>query len=455
MTSVSKDTLVKLITWLMRLCVGAVFIFSGFVKAIDPWGTIYKVSDYLAALHFDVWPSLTVAGVFFLCAYEFLIGVFLFTGSYRRSSPWMAALLMLFMTPLTLWIAISNPVPDCGCFGDALILSNWATFWKNILLCCALIWLCKFNQRASCAVTPYLQWLEFAASAAFILIILYQGFENQPLLDFRQYPVGSKLVADNVADNEADDDAQYEFIYKKGEVFKSFSEDDELPDEADGWEFVERKEAAGFQEKRGKEAVGNSEKVSDFQIWNNANTSEVTDSVLRRESRYIIAVMPDLGKVSIATSWVLNAMNEWCLNRNIEMIAVVSATDAQLAEWEDLSMPDYPVYRAEDTQLKELVRGNPAVVYVDEGEIKWKNSLQALDADLFADGSKAKDATYFMPRLHEMLNKLIVIFLSITAVLVMLSLTTRLKYRQAHNLHPIKALKQHAHDAKRGEVSEQ
>ena len=122
---------VKFITWFLREITGAVFVFSGFTKAVDPWGTLYKIEDYLGVMGLDIWPSIVKVGAFTLCAVEFIIGILLCFGTFRRTVCWGAAAIMCFMLPLTLWIAIYDPVPDCGCFGDALVISNWATFWKK------------------------------------------------------------------------------------------------------------------------------------------------------------------------------------------------------------------------------------------------------------------------------------------------------------------------------------
>ena len=124
----------RLLTVLMRLTVGGVFIFSGFTKGVDPWGTYYKISDYLGAMGLGEWTGTALLLAAALAALEFMLGVAIAVGAYRRSAPWVALLVMLVMTPLTLWLAVTGAVPDCGCFGDALHMSNWATFGKNILL---------------------------------------------------------------------------------------------------------------------------------------------------------------------------------------------------------------------------------------------------------------------------------------------------------------------------------
>ncbi|MDE6298326.1 MAG: DoxX family membrane protein, partial [Muribaculaceae bacterium] len=147
------------LTWILRIFVGGVFMFSGLTKAIDPWGTLYKVEDYLQVMGLDIWPNLKLVGVFGLCAIEFLTGIFILAGCFRRSAAIMAAVIMAFMLPFSLWIAIDDPVADCGCFGDAFIISNWATFWKNVVISSAILWLIKNNKKCRWLVTPALQWI--------------------------------------------------------------------------------------------------------------------------------------------------------------------------------------------------------------------------------------------------------------------------------------------------------
>lgn len=126
----------EVIANISRFILAAAFIFSGFVKAVDPLGFQYKVQDYLAAFGMASWfPSFfPLLGGIALSAIEFSIGIFLFFGVRRTVASTLALMLMSFMTPLTLYLAIFNPVSDCGCFGDAWVLTNWETFIKNVLL---------------------------------------------------------------------------------------------------------------------------------------------------------------------------------------------------------------------------------------------------------------------------------------------------------------------------------
>lgn len=356
------------VTWLIRVITGAVFIFSGFAKAVDPWGTLYKMEDYLAAMGIHLWPNLVVVGAFVLCAIEFLLGVFILFGCFRKGTAVASLLLMCFMLPLTLWIACFDPVDDCGCFGDALVLSNWATFWKNVALTAMIGWLVVYNRRCKALVTPALQWIAFVASGLFIILIELIGYEYQPLIDFRPYKVGTMLCGDMMADSEEPD---YVFVYSKDGVEKEFSVDS-LPDEADGWVFVDRK------------VTGDKQMTDDsdgFHVWE--GDEDVSEEVLYPEGKRILLLMPDLGNVTIATTWKINSLHDWASSQGIDMVAAVAGSKEAIANWEDLSMPEYPIYTADDTSIKELVRGNPALVYTENGVIKWKRTLKALNVDDF------------------------------------------------------------------------
>ena len=128
-----KDSVKSKIVVAARILLGLVFVFSGYVKAVDPLGSTYKIQDYMAAMGLDFFAPIALVIGIGLAAFEFLIGVCLVLGTNLKSTSILAFVMMCFMTPLTLWIAIADPVTDCGCFGDALVISNWQTFWKNIV----------------------------------------------------------------------------------------------------------------------------------------------------------------------------------------------------------------------------------------------------------------------------------------------------------------------------------
>lgn len=411
---------IEIITWIIRLVAGSVFMFSGFAKAIDPYGTLYKVDAYLASMSLDIWPNLELVGVFALCAAEFLVGVFILTGCFRRSTAIIAAIIMAFMLPLTLWIAVSDPVDDCGCFGDALVISNWATFWKNVALTAAIAWLVVYNKKCHWLVTPALQWIAFVATSIFIVVIELFGYISQPLIDFRPYKQGEPII--DFENQATAEEPQFIFIYEKDGIRKEFRDTDVLPEESEGWEFVDRKELPHQQPKASTAENGKS-----LRIWDKTGEEDVTEEAIDEKGMELLVMMPNLKEVSPATTWKLNSLYEWSIKNNVFMAAVVSGTPDEIDEWEDLSMASYPIFTADDTQIKEVVRGNPAVVYLVHGKIEWKSSLAAINIDDFLSPGTSSDAMTFGTDNMRILRNCLYTYLTIMAVLVFLSFTPAMK----------------------------
>ena len=354
-------------TWLLRIVCGGLFIFSGFVKAIDPWGTIFKVEEYIGAFGFPLPFALLRLFVFGLCAVEFVVGCFLALGCFRKSCPVFAGIIMVFMLPLSLWIALENPVADCGCFGDALSISNWATFWKNVILSAGIVWLVKYNLNGICLISPAFQWLAVVASGIFIVLIELVGFFYQPLIDFRDYPQGATLFAD---EDGYDDHGL--------EVFDIDSGDD------------------------------------------------MNAEALSPEGKELVVMIPKVSMVSPATTWKLNSLYEWAEENGVKMIGVVSGSREEIEQWEDLSMASYPIFLADDSAIKEVVRGNPGIVYLDKGKVVWKTTLNAIDIDDFLGPEVSGDASTFARDNTRFLRNCILSYLLFMAFLIFISFTPRM-----------------------------
>lgn len=411
---VVRLTIVPL-TWLARLLAGGTFIFSAIAKGVDPWGTIYMMEDYLGAMHLNIPTGLEIAGSFILIMLEFLTGISILLGCFRRSAPIMLAAFMLLFTPLTLWIAIKDPVPDCGCFGEAIVLSNWATFWKNIALCLLTIWLIRFNSRCRCLIHPYIQWLSTVVSGTFIAIISFIGYFYQPLLDFRPYKVGTHIV-NYRQDTEAEPD--FLFIYEKNGQMKEFSVDDELPDEEDGWKFVERKE---IESSAPSTESSEADSSKNLRIWDKSGENDLTEEVAPAQGKEIFLLMPNLKEVSTSSTWQINSLYDWAKKNDIKMVAIVGGGSKEIAEWEDLSLAAYPIYTADDTHIKEVARGNPAVVYTEGGIIKWKSTLRALKTEDFMAPDTSSDPMAFAHDDSATFRNLCQLYIALMAVLIFLS----------------------------------
>lgn len=370
----------RLLTVLMRITVGGVFIFSGFTKGVDPWGTYYKITDYLNAMGLEGWAGTALFLAVAIAALEFMLGVALAVGAYRRSAPWLALLVMLVMTPLTLWLAVTGAVPDCGCFGDALHMSNWATFGKNILLLLGIIYLLFFNTTVRGVYGPAVQWMVMALSFAFVMAVAYFGYFTQPLIDYRPYPIGTRLVNTTSLSDSDEGEDDFIFIYSRDGKEQEFTIDS-LPDEEDGWEYVTRYHA---RRPRGKVIMQTGNNEDGIAILDSEG-NDVTIDVLADSRNTLLLLFPDLASVGVVNSFALNELNDAAQVTDVDVIGLTPATAEQIEQWQDISMASYPIYNMDDSELKMIARGNPAVVYLEDGVISWKRTLGSLDSVTMPD----------------------------------------------------------------------
>lgn len=397
----------------LRWVVGAVFIFSGLVKGIDLWGVIYKVTDYINAFGWD-WalPYVGVVAVMMPLA-EFTIGFLLFIGSFRRVAVWLALAIMAFMLPLTAYVAIYDPVADCGCFGDALVISNIVTFWKNVVITLALCFLLWKNATVRSLYGPAVQWLTVVFPVVYLLVIMAVGFYEQPLIDFRPYKAGTYIIGDN----EGGLDAEYSFIYEKNGHRQRFSLYD-LPDTT--WTFVNREESV-------PDSVAGDGKVVNQLVFFDGDY-DVASEVLPLEGDVVLLLIPDLASVNVSSTFMINEMYDSLSESGIMMICLIGGSDSDIDEWREISMADYPVYKMDDTMVKTIARGNPALVRVSDGRILWKQAMEAVNADdVQSVEDPAGDAMRFLIGLSVFLLLVMTALLVVNRTLLLIKFTIRLK----------------------------
>lgn len=356
--------LTRIAVWVARLIVGGTFVVSGMTKMVDLYGSINKFNDYFAAWGLtDTFPEgLVLIAAASLATAEFLTGFTLATGSMRRTSAVCASAIMAFMLPLTAYIWIASPVADCGCFGEWLIISNAATFWKNVVLSALCVFLLMRNRRAACLFAPWVQWIQIAVAVAYCGFIGMVGYAEQPLLDFRPYPVGSSLTDDSA------DNADQVYVYRRtaNGALLEFSPYD-LPDDDSGLEFVEVRSASAA-------SSGATDRV--FSILDPNSGENITDSVVAAESEQLFLLIPNLDAADVGISYNANE-----LASRTSLIMLTDATPDEIARWRDLSMADYPIYAADARTLKTVARGKTALVMTRGGEIRWKRTLQSVDPE--------------------------------------------------------------------------
>lgn len=341
--------------WTLRAVVGALFIYSGFVKLIDLWGFIFKLEEYLNVWGMVLPRSVNLIAALLLSTTEFVAGAMLLTGCYKRTAVWCLTAMMCVMLPLTAYIYIADPVSDCGCFGEALKISNGATLLKNIVLTAMLVYLCIYNHRVKQHLfIPDVQWIPLVASCWFAIELGLTCYNVQPLIDFRQYPEGTPLLGE-------DDTAPIQFIYTDGTENRVFTSD-ALPTDT-VWQFVERVEP---------EEVASSGQFTVFD-----NDDDVTEEVIDREGKQFLLVIPELIRADVSYTYFINDLVRLCRKHGIDFIALIATDPESINAWIDFSLADYPCYSADDTQLKELARGNMSLVYLEDGIIKWKRTVSS------------------------------------------------------------------------------
>ena len=357
--------------WVLRVAIGATFVMSGFVKMIDLWGFIFKLEEYLAIWHISQPRTIVFMMALLVSGYEFVLGALMMMGCYKRTTAWGLTLMMMVMLPLTAWIWITDPVSDCGCFGEFWVISNGATFAKNLVITAALVYLIARSHRVKMALfNPSIQWVVGAWLSLYIICIGLYGYNIQPMLDFRSFPIGGAPVASSITDGNDDADEAFEFIYEKDGQRKTFSIDN-LPDSS--WTFIDRAPADDAEPL--SELAASSGDLAVF----DADGNDVTSEVIIPDGEELILVIPEPVRADISFTYSINEMYEYADSIGIPMVALLGTDARGVERWIDWAMAEYPCYTADDTQLKELARGTMSVVFLKDGIPAAKISVGAID----------------------------------------------------------------------------
>lgn len=354
-----KFLLFKTCVWLARIVVGLTFVVSGWAKAVDPWGFIYKIEDYLTVWSIDVAREITLTGAISLSVAEFITGVLIVTGCWRRLSVMVAAGFMTVMLPLTAYIAIADPVPDCGCFGDFIIISNTATFLKNIVLFALVIYLLKYNTRVKGLYRHSLQWQTVAVSLVFVVTVSFIGYRYQPVVDFRPFKTGSVFPPAS-----AEDYPDVIFVYSKDGEEREYNIDN-LPDST--WTFVSRIDRTTTED-------------NSFAVFDGYD--DVT-GLLVSDKPLLLLVVNDPGAGYLYRSRLVMQFAALIEREGGEMVAILAADADGVEKWRNLAAIDTDIFTADDTSLKMLARGDTALVYIVDGHIVWKRNIASFSPDLF------------------------------------------------------------------------
>ena len=347
---------------LCRVLFALTFIISGILKLLDPVGTGLIVKEYLDFLHLDFLESVAVHLGMALSTLEFVIGICVLSGLRIRFMAWVALILTAVFTALTLYLMLYNPISDCGCFGEAIHLTNTQTFLKNVVLLVLAILIFLGRKRATRLAPAWLEWLFIGIFAILALSVAIRALATIPQVDFTAYRVGNSL--DELAQ---ENQARYEttFLYTKDGKTREFTLDN-LPD--DSWTYLDSKTVQ----------VGGSTKMAqvDFQLEQMQ------------------------GPVLAITVYSPEALTREHLDR------IDQFRKAALLQGHEVVLygPSGDYVIADRKSLMTLNRSNGGAVYFNDGTIvaKWAN-VELPEADLAAVLDEDPDVVILRHRIREQL----------------------------------------------------
>lgn len=346
----------------IQIILGLLFMFSGFVKGVDPMGTAYRIEDYFAAFQTEWANPLALFLSFIMNASEFVLGALLLLNIKPKITIWLVVLMMILFTITTINDAINNPVPDCGCFGDAIILSNWQTFYKNLVID-ALILILLLNSSRLKAFFQNLTELSLAGA----VIVLFLGFEyynyaNLPVIDFMPWKVGNKAIPDNPQP------IKYYLSYQNkstGEIKEYLSPDYPYNDSVwvANWQFVNQR-------------VENPNKVPGMDLAIiDMNGTDVTSGYLENPDYYFFAVAWDLNSSSKSALKTINGLYQKAESNNLSFIVLTASLPEEIEKIKsENSLSDgLEFFNSDDVILKTMVRANPGLMLMKDGQViaKW------------------------------------------------------------------------------------
>ena len=358
----------------LSLVLAFTFTFSGVTKLIDPYGTAYKIEDYASAMglaHFlPSFVALVMSVALSVC--EFTVGVLLLFGVRRRTSIGLIFIFLLLATPLTLYLAVANPIADCGCFGDAVVLTNWQTFFKNLVLLFIAVAVWRGRRRIFRFISESNQWTLSLYTWVFALCFACHNIYYLPVIDFRPYHIG----ADIRTQWTQGDGTSYKtfFIMEKDGERKEFTLEN-YPDST--WTLVD-----SYTVKDGAESPRGG--VQDFTVISMETGEDITASVLADGGYTFLLVAPYMEKADDGVMDRLAAIYEYSQDRGCPFYCLTSSGMEEVLKWQDITGAEYPFCQSDATLLKTMVRSNPGLVLLCDGVVvgKWPSTQLPSEKEL-------------------------------------------------------------------------
>jgi len=396
-----------MLRFISRILTGLLFIFSGLVKAVDPVGGAIKFKDYFDAFGLEFLNGTVLPLAILLSTFEFVIGFHLLVGIRLKQSSVIAYFMILFFTALTLVLAVFNPVSDCGCFGDAIKLDNWSTFFKN-LITLPFTWILYRNRNNFKEMLPAWRINSLTLiSVVFAAGISVYSYRNLPLLDFRPYKTGANIPdAMKIPEGAPQPEYKTTFILEKDGVRKEFDEKN-YPYSDTSWLFIDSKTELikeGYQPP-----------ISDFYITNKQG-NDVTKKILTSEAPLFLMIAPDVSGLNAKKISGLAKLSDKCRRKGIDFYCVTSSLYDDIIKFEMKQSPMFNYLFADDVLLQTIIRSNPGLVVLKNGTILAKYSYVNTPSTKITDNT----LSYILKEKSEQSEKYTVIILILLLIVITL-----------------------------------
>ena len=357
-----------------RAIIALTFIFSGFTKAVDPIGTQYKIHDYLQAWGMEAWNAdwLTMTASLLLSTVEFLTGMMFLFAIRRRLMSKVALALTAVMTLITLWIYVADPISDCGCFGDAVKLTNGETLAKNIVLLAATATAARWPLDMMRLLSPTTQWIVINYTALFILAVSGYSLYYLPQFDFRPYHVGADIRKGmEIPEGAEQPEFETTFILEKDGQRKEFTLEN-YPDST--WTFIDSRTV---ETKKGYVPP-----IHDFSITTNDETGEdsedLTEEIVGDKGYTLLLISPHLEQADDIHFDEINRLYDYATEHGYRFLCLTASTRKAIGKWRDRTGAEYRFANTDEITLKTMIRSNPGLMLMHDGRIEGKWSHNAL-----------------------------------------------------------------------------
>ncbi|NSW46253.1 MAG: DoxX family protein [Bacteroidales bacterium] len=363
----------KIVRNISRFFVGLVFLFSGFVKAVDPWGTAIKFNDYFYAMGLEfLVPWAFVLGVIMIAA-EFIIGFSLITCTQVKLASWGALIFMIIFTPITLWLALENPVSDCGCFGDAVKLTNWQTFYKNIIILIPTILIFVQRNKFNSKFSNLMQWNIAGVGAIIVGFIMWYSYVHLPIIDFLPFKEGTYLPEQMSVPEGAPKDEYAQMITLKDTTtnqqividVNKYSSDSTYWGKGTKYKYISISEPKLVKR-------GYIPPIHDFNIFDSQNNNYI-DTALNYKSYVFLFTSPKIEKASNKNIEKVNAIYQYAIKNNYLFYALTASLQKDIDAFIIQNKILFPFYMCDEVTLKSMVRSNPGLMLLKNGTVikKW------------------------------------------------------------------------------------